>query len=570
MPALRSEPPVVGARPLSRAPVLLALLLAVLVLGPVLVRPGTVLLHDMVFVPRQPLGPQELGLGGASPRSVPVDAVVSALTALVPGGLLQRIALLGALVLAGAGAARLCPATGLVGRCGAAVAYAWNPWVAERLVVGHWALLIGYAALPWIAAAGLAVRRGEGGARPRALVSLAAASLTPSGGLLGSAVLVAGAGRRWLSPSLVLGTLALQAPWVVAGILAPGSGRSDPAAVGAFALRAENWSGTLGSALGLGGIWNAQVVPGSRTTVVAPLLTLLALGLAALGARPLVARWGRPAVAALATTAAAGLALALAGAVPVTADGLALLVEHVPGAGLLRDAHKWLAPLALLLAVLAGLGCERLAAGRGRTGLAALAVLLPLATTPDLAWGAAGRLDPVRWPGDWSAVADELAADPDSGALVSLPFTAYRAYGWNDRRPSLDPAPRWFDGQVVVEDRLMVDDLVLDGEDPRAEAVRGALASGRPLGELGVGWVLEQRGTPGVVPASATRGAVLVHDGPDLSLWRLPDVRQQDPAAARTAPVIAAHLLAVVVAAGAALACWRPARRRWLAWRREH
>ena len=28
--------------------------------------------------------------------------------------------------------------------------YSWNPYLAERLVMGQWALLLGYAGLPWV------------------------------------------------------------------------------------------------------------------------------------------------------------------------------------------------------------------------------------------------------------------------------------------------------------------------------------------------------------------------------------------------------------------------------------
>jgi len=39
------------------------------------------------------------------------------------------------------------------------VFYGWNPYVAERLIIGQWALLIGYAGLPWVLRAGLALGR---------------------------------------------------------------------------------------------------------------------------------------------------------------------------------------------------------------------------------------------------------------------------------------------------------------------------------------------------------------------------------------------------------------------------
>ena len=58
---------------------LLALGIALVVTGPAL-GPGFVLLRDMVFVPRQDLDLDALGLSGGLPRAVPVDAVTALLT----------------------------------------------------------------------------------------------------------------------------------------------------------------------------------------------------------------------------------------------------------------------------------------------------------------------------------------------------------------------------------------------------------------------------------------------------------------------------------------------------------
>src|SRR4051794_2819986 len=81
-----------------------AVVLTVLLLGPALA-PGYVLLRDMVWVPDLALRPDALGLGSALPRAVPSDAVVAVLDEVVPGMLLQKIVLAGALIAAGAGAA---------------------------------------------------------------------------------------------------------------------------------------------------------------------------------------------------------------------------------------------------------------------------------------------------------------------------------------------------------------------------------------------------------------------------------------------------------------------------------
>src|SRR3954466_2635639 len=96
------EPAPRSARPL-------AAVVALLVTAPVLA-PGFVLLRDMVFVPRQDLDLDALGLGGSLPRAVPVDAVMGLLTAVVPGDLLQKVVLVGLVYAAVLGAARLVPA----------------------------------------------------------------------------------------------------------------------------------------------------------------------------------------------------------------------------------------------------------------------------------------------------------------------------------------------------------------------------------------------------------------------------------------------------------------------------
>ena len=151
----------------------LALVVALAVTAPVLA-PGFVLLRDMVFVPRQDLDLDALGLGGTLPRAVPVDSVMALVTAVAPGDLVQKAVLFAAVLFAALGAARLVPA-GPDGRGGVAavvagLVYGWSPYLGERLLMGHWTLLLAYAALPWIARTALQVRAGLPRALPRLLL----------------------------------------------------------------------------------------------------------------------------------------------------------------------------------------------------------------------------------------------------------------------------------------------------------------------------------------------------------------------------------------------------------------
>src|SRR5688572_15728090 len=136
---------------------------ALLVLGPALGR-GVVLAYDLAWSPDPRLTPFALGTSTPAPRAVPSDAAAVVLGWVLGAGPAQALVLWGTLVLAGIGAARLAgllaPDVGLLGRSAAALAAVWNPFVLERLVVGQWTVLLGYAAVPHLLVVAVRVRRG--------------------------------------------------------------------------------------------------------------------------------------------------------------------------------------------------------------------------------------------------------------------------------------------------------------------------------------------------------------------------------------------------------------------------
>ncbi|MEV0718606.1 hypothetical protein [Asanoa sp. NPDC050611] len=524
------------------------------VLAP-LVAPGYVLRYDMVFVPRQPLSWEMLAPADALPRAVPLDALVSLANLAVPGWLLQRFVLVAIVYLAALGMARLVPTERTLTRVVGALAYAWTPFLAERLLLGQWGLLLAYAALPWLVAAVRDVRAGRPGGLARLVVAAAPAAVTPTGGLIALAtvlVLLPGGFAGWRRSTAlgVGGVAALCAPWVVAALTSAAGGRSDPEGVAAFAARAENWSGTIGALAGTGGIWNAQTVPGSRGSALVPIATLALLAVCAVGFHALRRRWPGDAVR-LAWLAAGAFVVALAGTGPGE-PVLGWLVTSVPGAGLLRDGQKFLIPYAALVAVTFAVGAEALAralAGRldanaGRVVLVA-AALLPVAILPDLAVGAAGQLRPVRYPADWAAVSARVAAAP--GEVLSLPFEGYQRYRWNRGQVVRDPAPRYLDAPVLMNDALRVGTVTVDGENPRAARVRAALDAGEPVAGSGVRWVLV-RTEPGVeLPANVLSGLRPVYAGEYLALWENPGITAASPGPGRRWPAVVAHVLAGLV-----------------------
>lgn len=496
--------------------------MALLVLVPLLGR-GFVLTYDMVFAPRQYLVPDSFGMGSALPRSVPADAIIAGLTNLVPGDLLQQALLLGALFAGPLGAAKLVPTESVGIRVVAAVSYGWTAYVAERLVMGHWPYLLAYAALPWV------VLSRDNAAK--LVLACVPGILTPSGGLLVSvAALVAGGPRR-LKITIPI-ALVLNAPWWVPALLHANTALSTEDGVTAFAAQGESWGGPVVSLLGLGGIWNAEVVPASRTNPLVPVLTLATVAIALLGLRYLRTRWARR----ITLLGAAGVLVAALPTVPGGKELYEWLAANIPGGGLLRDSQKWVAWWALPLALGIAKAVERV----NRRAIVAAAVVVPLIAMPDLAFAAWGRLHTADYPQDWARVRDILATDQRPGDVVTQPFGAFRQFAWNQDRTQLDPAPRFLPRPTVIDDTLYVNGRAIQGEDPRALAVR----DGKPLGSLGIGWVLVEHGTPG---RTDTDGLEPVYRGQWLDLYRVPGRIAAAPDGPPGTPIVVAFLAAGVL-----------------------
>src|SRR6202043_4288099 len=68
---------------------------------------------------------------------------------IVSADIAQKLVLLAIFILSCAGTAALLDREPLLARLAGGVCYAWNPYVGERLIIGQWALLLGYAGLPW-------------------------------------------------------------------------------------------------------------------------------------------------------------------------------------------------------------------------------------------------------------------------------------------------------------------------------------------------------------------------------------------------------------------------------------
>ena len=545
-----------------------ALGLTVAVTGPLLA-PGYLLLRDAVSTPRSYLSDSALGLGGTAPRAVPQDFAVASLSAAVDGGVIVAALLVAALFLAGWGAARLAAQVvgdaGLAGQFIAATLAVWNPYVAERLLQGHWSLLLGYGCLPWVAAAVVRLRAGTATAPGwAALVApMALAGLTPTGlilaaliGLICVAVPGTGVRRPRCTAAITVISALAASPWLLASGLGGTLGWPQSAGLSPFAARAEPGLGTLGSLAGLGGLWNADAVPASRTTHFAIVGTIVLLAVVLAGVPSL-----RRIPAAIPLLALAAVSVLLPAAM-ATGPGLAVLravVDAAPGLAVLRDGQKWVA-LAMPGYALAG-AASVLTVRRGipAPAWAALCCLAVIAVLPDLAWGVGGKMRPVQYPPGWAEVAARINSDPRPVAV--LPTDTMRQFGWAGPAPVLDPLPRWVRADVLFTGDLLIGGTTVTGEGTRAREIQKLLLSGSEpaaLQRAGVGWVVVESGTPGGTGSAAatlSRLTPAYRDG-DLALYRVGGADAiARPGIARPAVrivVLAAHLVWAVLLLGAA------------------
>ncbi|WP_183092861.1 hypothetical protein [Nocardioides stalactiti] len=510
--------------------------LALVVFGPLLLGRGYWLFGDMVFVPEQPWKAAWLGLDGTLPRAVPMDALVSVVTQVLPGSWVQRMLLVGGFLLGGVGVGRVVREHAWYARAAAITLLLWNPWVYERLLIGQWAILLGYLALPWVVLAARRLRADPRRGWPEAAVALTVAAVcSPSSGVM-AAVVLAVVGltrdrRTWLAATAV--AVLANLTWVVPSLTADAATLSTDGVFGDFAARAESGAGLVASLLSLGGIWKTAILPEARTSTALVLLSCLLTVAAVAGLRRAVSRhpgeWRR-----LAALGAGAFIVAAGPAVPGAAELLEDLAARMPGLALLRDSHRFLAPFGVVLAIGAA-GAAAAVSERVRTGREALwavvglVVAAPVLLLPVLAWGAGGELERSFYPREWEAVADVLDEDP--GRVVVLPWAgSYRGFDWNHRRAVLDPAPRYFPGEVLVDDTVLLGEGgegSVPAEDARVSEVRRALDARDPevaLRGAGVRWVLVEKGMSEVDPPPGE----VVHDGEELVLI---DLVAGDPAA---------------------------------------
>lgn len=522
---------------------------------------GTLLYRDAVVTPRSYLNESALGLGELAPRAVPQDWLLAWCSPVIPGSLLARLLIIGALLAAGLGCAALtqllAPTAPTISTYVAATIAQWNPFVSERILQGHWSLLVGYAAIPWVIVLALAAQRHPHTLKKYLVLLIgccAIAGLTPTGSLYVLFTLIVTLSipsliqqplthqrlakrrltkrrltkRRWgLALAGLLIPLGTALPWLIVSFSFSSTLISDSAAVKIFAARAEPGLNTFGSLLGLGGIWNADAVPESRTGLWALGGTILLISIVALGIPQLWRRKKVPAVSSLFFLSIAGIGLPAFAATYWGTQVLHYFIENLPGFGLLRDTQKYVALAIPLYSVAGGLAVVTLIkifSQRkekfmpqiiGCTIICAIFLIVPESFA-----GTKNSLKSVVLPEEFNQAAATIT--PHQGEVLLYPPGTYRCYGFT-AGPSLDPFPRLLSSSVLQTGELLIDGKAVDSQDNRASQAESLLSQGATslqLAQLGVGWIIIE-GTV-TEPASRTlRTLTPIFSGKNIKVYQL-------------------------------------------------
>lgn len=484
---------------LDRLDVLLGVVVAALVLGPILT-PGPLLDLDLLVTPHMPIPNGIWGLGPALSQRVPLFVIFGLLSPIMGGPAAVKAFLLVGLTVGFVGASRaVASKTRRLGRLATAVLWTAGPFIVTRIAAGHIQFVWMIAWLPWLLPTLLAPSR-----RPaRTFLALTAMAFGgPASGTIATSVVLVGLilePRR--RPTPVLGSIVIaNLLWATPTAVLAWAG-AEVAGADRFATDATGPEGWLGVLIG-GGFWSPtrQIGAVGWGAAVAAVLLLM---VAVFGRHA-----GRLRTRPLLVVGLLGLTATLASAAPGTRT-LYAAVSRLSVAAPLRESQRFLLLWLAWLAPAVGVGAERLAEhvrrwAHGRRHADAFGELgraVPLAIVLAFSvggwWGAGDRVRPVDFPTGWEQAREFIRERP--GTTVALPWNQYPPLDFLDGRHAFNPVPDFFGGDVVSSfDPLFdPDEPAQEQVDRRARVVDTALRSSQPLSgaldAIGARWAIVVR-----------------------------------------------------------------------------
>ncbi len=426
-------------------------------MAPLLLHGGYFLQFDYIIGPDIHLDINRIQTGEQLPNSMFYNAIFWFLSLFLPTFVIQKLVLFsivfgGLLVVyrATASFSRLTRAAG-------ASLYVLNPFVYDRMMAGHWALLIGYMLLPYFLfkAQSFWNRPSRDGILKLSIIWSIAATL--SGHMLVIYGLV------WLtitlvqqpifkafllSSKVVLYVLLLNSWWIVWLMASNNVYESlNGTALGAFQTRADQAHGLLFNMVTLQGFWVGAWRSVKDYFSFWPFLSILWLSPVLVGVWQYLSQRKIKTGMVLIVLSAISLMLA-AGSYPTTYSFNTFLFVNVPGLVAFREPQKLLSILAItyLFFVLHGLEFLQRQYRKFGTGAAIATVVLSLLLVRPWWYGFDGQVRLTEFPGSWYALQAELKSDDH---ILVLPWSLYITNSFAGNIVA-QPAIEFFGPQAIV------------------------------------------------------------------------------------------------------------------------
>ncbi len=444
----------------------LGMLLSVAVCAPWLNGGRLLLLDWSTAQPTQLFPSQLLGLHGGLIASYPFGFFVNVILRLVGvyGSLLPIIVFF---PIASVAIGRLIPGK-RIGKLAGALLYCVNPFVYDRIFVGHLGLLLGYALLPFaflsLLSIGPSGRRFSGlkvGVWWTVLIGCSPHFLWIFGIPLGFYLVLNLA--SWKITKNLLGAVFfvfLTNIYIYTASRVGGIGqRIGINNLIAYRTLPDPHLGLIANVVGLYGFWRLGPALAKNLITGWPLVLFAILVVAGSGfygavrGRPLIPgrTWTRRNSMFILLCGILGIFLAMGDQGP-TGSVFRFAYIHVPFFAVMREPQKFLMLWAMVLAIGFGMGVEKLKLANSDGKLQKLVFIvvlaLPLIYQPLMFWGLSGQVQTSHYPKSWYTVRSMISGR--QGALLALPWHEYLAFPFTGHRVIANPASQFFGGKVIV------------------------------------------------------------------------------------------------------------------------
>ena len=444
----------------------LGMLLSVAVCAPWFNGGRLLLLDWSTAQPTQLFPSQLLGLHGGLVSGYPFGFFVNVLLRLfgVFGSIIPVIIFF---PIASIAIGRLIPGQ-KIGKLAGALLYCVNPFVYDRIFVGHLGLLLGYALIPFaflsLLFVGSSVRRFNGiklGIWWTALIGCSPHFLWIFGIPLGL-YLVFNLTTWKVAKSLLVavGFVVLTNLYIVIDARSGGIGqRIGINNLIAYRTLPDPHLGLIANVVGLYGFWRLGPALAKDLITGWPLILFAILVVAgsgfygAISGRPLISdrNWTIRNAIFILLCGILGIFLAMGDQGP-TGSVFRFAYIHVPFFTVMREPQKFLILWSMVLALGFGMGVEKLKLALGDGKLQKLVFIvvlaLPLIYQPLMFWGLSGQVQTSHYPKSWYSVRSTIRGR--QGTLLALPWHEYLAFPFTGHRVIANPAGQFFGGDVIV------------------------------------------------------------------------------------------------------------------------